>query len=64
MWTGDIRVENPADCFGDTTYGDFRVGYASAIQVGFPQRKKKIFEGLRDKQGIHSPYDYFLYLYN
>ncbi len=59
MGTVDITVEKPRGKIGDTTYGDFRGFYESPTQVSFPQRFKKISAELRDKQGNHSPYDYF-----
>lgn len=56
MWTVEIHVEKPRGKNGDSSYGDFSVGLWGKVQVGFPQRKEKIFKSLRDKHGNPRPY--------
>ena len=57
-------VDKARDENGDSTYGDFSVGFGDFLPTSSPQKKEKIFSKLRDKQGNHSPYYYYWYLYN
>lgn len=56
MWIVYSAVENRAHKIGDSSYGDEPRTLTEIAPPTCPQRKEKIFSGLRDKQEIHSPY--------